>query len=58
MSTSPTYPGTDPEVSEEDLRVISERLNTYDRDKQDTVDARESVDEMLSHNKHKPPSAR
>ena len=37
----------DPEITVDDERIIGERIKTYDRDKQDTSDAKESLEQML-----------
>jgi hypothetical protein len=48
MSSVPTRPSTEPEVTEEEKRIILERLATYEEDKKSAVDAREALAEIRS----------
>ncbi|MBV9266158.1 MAG: hypothetical protein JO061_08325 [Acidobacteriaceae bacterium] len=47
MSTSPQRHNSQPEITPEDERIIQERIKTYDRDKKDTVDARERLEQSI-----------
>ena len=43
MSTTPSRPGTEPEVSDREKRIIEQRLATFDEDRKTAVDAKEAL---------------
>ena len=50
---TPTRPGSELEITPDDERIINERLKTYEQDKKDTVDARESIEQMIRERRRK-----
>jgi hypothetical protein len=43
MSTTPSRPGTEPQVTEEEKELILERLATFEKDRKSAVDAHEAL---------------
>lgn len=55
MSTTPTLPGTEPEISPEEEAILRERLKTLGRDERDSVDARQALADIRKALKHLKP---
>jgi hypothetical protein len=47
MSNMPRCPAAEPEVTEEEKKIILERLATYEEDKKSAVDANEALTKIL-----------
>ena len=43
MSAIPLPPGENPEISEDEKRIIEQRLATYDEDRKTSIDARVAI---------------
>lgn len=55
MSSTPSRPGTEPEISEREKRIIEERLATFDEDRKTAVDAKEALASIRKSLKHPAP---
>ncbi|MEP6716842.1 MAG: hypothetical protein ABJC09_14825 [Terriglobia bacterium] len=43
MSTIPSRPGTEPDISDREKRIIEQRLASFDEDRKTAVDAKEAL---------------
>ncbi|MBV9300765.1 MAG: hypothetical protein JOY62_09630 [Acidobacteriaceae bacterium] len=53
MSTSPTRPDGEPDLTPEDEQAVQDRMKTYEQDKENTVDAKDRIEQLIRERKHK-----